>query len=222
MLRTEKIAELAAHWFEGKKCVICGEAQPSEGLIYMTNGDGTCTVDRGTCTDENVVIPSYSPSGEQVSQIKPYAFMGCSYLKSVKIPETVRLIGESAFDGCYNLESANLPSKIKMIYPRTFRGCTSLKDITIPRGVNNIGYEAFAECYACESIVIPSSVTKIGMFAFRNFSGCDGTVTFEINNGWYLYDENEYLDNILNLTEGTFKPVMYLTFMYCDHTWKRN
>jgi hypothetical protein len=50
----------------------------------------------------------------------------------------------------------------------------------------------------------------------------DGTVTFEINNGWYLYDENEYLDNILNLTEGTFKPVMYLTFMYCDHTWKRN
>lgn len=220
MLRTPKSTEMAAHWYEDKKCVVCGDAKPSEGLIYMSNGNGTCTVDRGTCTDENVVIPPYSPTGEKVIQIKAYAFRACSYLKSVKIPETVTFMGEGVFMDCYNLESVNLPSKLSLINSYMFSGCESLKEVSIPKSVSTIGFEAFAECYSCESIVIPASVSKICKFAFRNFSGGDGIVTFEKNQVWKLYDDSEQLCNFIDLTISAFPPCSYLTFRYSNLTWR--
>ncbi len=222
VLRTQASTEMISHQFENKKCTACGEDQPSEGLLFMSNGDGTCTVDAGDCTDENIVISAYSPSGDKVVQIKAYAFMGRSGLKSVKIPETVTVIGEGAFRDCINLESVNLPSNITMIYSYTFDGCAKLKGVTIPAGVTYIGAEAFADCVAFESIVIPASVTKIGKFAFKNFSGCDGTITFEIYSDWGLYDDSEKLVTVVDFANSTFKPVTYLTFKYSEYAWRRN
>ena len=74
ILRTKKGVEKLEHQFQDRKCLACGEAQPSEGLMYMSNGNGTCAVDIGDCTDENIVIPSYSPDGDRVIQIKAHAF----------------------------------------------------------------------------------------------------------------------------------------------------
>ena len=38
--------------------------EPSEGLEFESNGDGTCTIiGIGTCTDQNIVIPLESPDG---------------------------------------------------------------------------------------------------------------------------------------------------------------
>ncbi len=221
LLRTHRSAEKIAHQFQNKKCIACGEDQPSEGLFYMSNGDGTCFVDRGDCTDENIVIPDSSPSGEKVIQIKAYAFAGNKKVKSVRIPETVTGIGEGAFQDCESLESVNLPSKITMINSYTFSGCKSLKEITIPSGVYYIGEEAFADCIACESIVIPASVTKIGKFAFRSFSGCEGTVTFEIYDGWRLYDDSDKWDGNVDFKNSMATPVLYLTFLHSEYTWKR-
>ena len=220
VLRARRTKEKIAHQFQNKKCIACNEDQPSEGLLYMSNGDGTCIVDIGDCTDENVVIPAYSPSGEKVTQIKAFAFAG-SEVKSVRIPETVTVIGQGAFQDCINLESVNLPSKITRIDSYTFDGCIKLKEITIPAGVYSIGVEAFADCIACESIVIPASVTKIGKFAFKNFSGCDGIVKFEIYDGWRLYDDSGNWVNIVDFQNGVATPVQYITFIHCDYTWKR-
>ena len=221
VLRTHRSAEMIAHQYQNKKCTACGEDQPSEGLVYMSNGNGTCFVDAGDCLDENIVIPSYSPKGDKVTQIKAYAFWGNSNVKSVRIPETVTEIGEGAFQDCINLESVNLPSKLKMIQSYTFDGCKSLKEITIPTGVYYIGIEAFADCIACQSIVIPASVTKIGQYAFRNFSHCDGTVTFEIYNGWRLYDDEGNWVDVVNFTNSMATPTLCITFKYSEYTWKR-
>lgn len=221
LLRTRRSIEKIAHQFQDKKCVSCGEAQPSEGLVYMSNGNGTCFVSGGDCTDENIVIPAYSPSGEKVTQIKAYAFWGNTNVKSVQIPETVTAIGEGAFHNCTNLESVNLPSKLTIIRAYTFYKCKSLKEITIPKNVYYIGVEAFAECVACESIVIPASVTEIGKFAFRNFSRCSGTVTFEIYSGWVVYnDSNGYYD-ALYFEDFSSTPAELLTLRFADCAWKR-
>ena len=221
LLRTRRSIEKIAHQFQDKKCVSCGEAQPSEGLIYMSNGNGTCFVSGEECMDEHIVIPAYSPSGEKVTQIKAYAFAGNRNVKSIQIPETVMAIGEGAFQSCENLESVNLPSKLTMIKSYTFYKCKSLKEITIPKNVYYIGVEAFADCVACESIVIPASVTEIGKFAFRSFSRCSGTVTFEIYKGWVLYnDSNGYYD-ALYFENFSSTPAELLTFRFADCTWKR-
>ena len=222
ILRTKRKEEKLAHQYQNKKCTACGEAQPSEGLLYMSNGNGTCTVDIGDCADENIVIPSHSPSGEKVVQIKAYAFRGRNNIKSVQIPETVTTIGEGAFQDCFNLESVNLPKKITMIYSYTFLGCINLKEITIPSGVTYIGVEAFADCYAFESIVIPASVTKIGQYAFRNFSKCEGTVIFEIYDGWVLYNDSDDPVDIVDFKNSHFTPCERITWIYSEYFWKRN
>ncbi len=221
VLRTHRSTEMISHQFQNRKCIVCNEDQPSEGLLYMSNGNGTCFVDAGNCSDENIVIPAYSPKGEKVTQIKAYAFLGNNKIKSVRIPETVTVIGEGAFEDCINLEEVNLPSKIKMIYSYTFDGCKKLKEITIPTGVYYIGEEAFADCVACESIVIPASVTKIGKFAFRNFSACKGTVTFEIYDGWRLYDDSGNWVDSVDFKNGTLSPTLYITFLRSEYAWKR-
>ena len=45
-------------------------------LAFTSNGDGTCYVSGviGTCKDENIIIPSVSPSGDKVTAIGSYAF----------------------------------------------------------------------------------------------------------------------------------------------------
>ena len=221
VLRTQRSTEKIAHRFQDGKCIVCNEYQPSEGLLYMSDGNGTCFVDLGDCTDENIVIPAYSSSGEKVTQIKAYAFAGSHNIKSIRIPETVTVIGEGAFQSCASLESVNLPKSITTIYSYTFDGCKKLKEVTIPAGVSSIGQEAFADCIACESIVIPASVTKIGKFAFRNFSGCDGSVAFEKYNGWGLYDDSGNFVDPVAFQNGKATPVKLLTFLYCEYTWKR-
>lgn len=221
VLVTRRTTEKLGHRFEDRKCIVCDEDQPSEGLIYMSNGDGTCFVDMGTCTDENIVIPECSPSGETVVQIKSYAFRGNSRVKSIKLPDTIILIGDGAFQDCINLESINLPSKLQRISSYMFEGCKKLKGVTIPSEVYYIGNEAFADCIAFESIVIPANVTKIGQFAFRNFSACEGTVTFEIYEGWHLYDESGNCVDVLYFQDSPFKPVAHLTFINSEYWWKR-
>ena len=220
VLRTKITTKKVEHQFKNNKCTACGEIKHSEGLLYMPNGNGTCLVSIGDCTDEYIIIPERSPKGDKVTQIKARAFSGNNKVKSVQIPETVTFIGEGAFQDCVNLESVNLPSKITVIHPYTFDGCKSLKEIKIPAGVRNIGERAFADCISCKSIVIPASVTKIGSFAFMNFSDCKGTVTFEVNAGWSLYDGDYWVQDV-DFKNSMSTATLDITFRFCEYMWKR-
>ena len=221
LLRTHRSVAKLSHQYQNRFCTLCGEAEPSQGLSYLSNGDGTCIVSRGDCLDEHVVIPAYSPDGDRVTHIKTGAFLGDTLLKSVKLPETVTYIGESAFRDCTNLESINLPSGITMIRSYTFASCTSLKEITIPENVYSIGTFAFSDCVSCQSIVIPAKVEKIGAFAFRNFSACEGTATFRNASGWKLYDENETLVDVVYFEQSFASPMLLLSFLRCEYSWRR-
>ena len=108
----------------------------------------------------NLVIP------EGATEIKNYAFYGCSSLTSVTIPNSVTSIGWVAFMGCSNLTSITIPNSVTSIGLGAFSLCSSLASITIPDSVTSIGDNAFAGCSSLSSITIPSSVTSIGDDAF--------------------------------------------------------
>lgn len=77
---------------------------PSNGLRYASNGNGTCRlVSVGSCTDACVVIPEFSSAGDRVVEIADRAFYGCATVTAVQIPSSVKLIGELAFADCKNL-----------------------------------------------------------------------------------------------------------------------
>ena len=220
LLRTKRYTEKLEHNYQDKICTVCKTDQPSEGLMYFSNGDGTCFVALGECQDENIVIPSYAPNGEKVTQIKAFAFSGNKKLKSIKIPETVTAIGEAAFKDCTNLESVKLPTKMKRIESDTFYGCKSLKEITLPTNLYWIGPQAFADCISCESIVIPASVQKIGPNAFMNFSECKGTVTFEVYSGWMLYDDSDRCVSEVDFQNSSSSPTILITWRFSEYMWK--
>ena len=88
---TIALAEIPArgHNYVNRVCTVCNEYEPSEGLAFTSNGDGTCYVSGiGTCTDTDLVIPRKSPAGDTVISIGYWAFQYCSDLTSVTFSDT--------------------------------------------------------------------------------------------------------------------------------------
>ena len=77
---------------------------PQPSLQYLSYGNGTCSVAGiGTYTDQSVIIPAKSPSGDIVTAIEPKAFYENERIRTVQIPSTVTVIGDMAFSGCKEL-----------------------------------------------------------------------------------------------------------------------
>ena len=68
---------------------------------------------------------------DSVKIIGDGAFSGCHYLGCVGWPMGIEEIGRMAFMSCPNLVF-DIPSSIKKIDKWAFRGCTSMNDVDVP------------------------------------------------------------------------------------------
>ena len=69
--------------------------------------------------DAEIEIPA-EYNGLSVAEIGAEAFMDCSGLVSVKIPESVKRIGERAFANCPSLTSVSVPDSVEEIEEHAF------------------------------------------------------------------------------------------------------
>ncbi len=111
-----------------------------------------------------------------VTEIGEKAFIMCSRMTSIAIPDSVTEIGYGAFGVCSSLTSITIPDSITTIGDSAFANCSSLTSIAIPDSVTEIGAWAFYDCSSLTNITIPDSVTEIGEAAF---SGCDSLTEFK-------------------------------------------
>lgn len=123
-------------------------------------------------TDDRVIFPPLTKAQtaiipENVEEIY-YVFCGASNLKSVQLPQTLRLIGYKAFQDCKSLEEINLPSQLDSIGPYAFWGCHSLTSIRLPRSLKVISSGCFNTCKNMTSIELPSQLEVIASMAFKN------------------------------------------------------
>ena len=65
-----------------------------------------------------------------LESIESEAFIGCSGLTSIIIPEGISLIEENAFEGCSRLSSIAIPNSVTEIEEGAFNWCTSLASFT--------------------------------------------------------------------------------------------
>ena len=159
----------------------------------VTSGDANYT--------GNVIIPEeiiFDGVTYSVTFIGNSAFLGCSSLISVTIPNSVSSIGDNAFQNCYSLTSIIIPNSVTSIGNNAFFNCFNLTSITIPNSVTSIGDAAFAACSSLTSITIPNSVTSIGKFAFE---GCKGLTSVSIPDGMvslenYVFSECSGLTSV--------------------------
>ena len=131
------------------------------GVTYLALNDGTVVAIKCSAEVSEVVIP------EGVNEIADNCFAGCSALEIVKLPSTLKKIGDGAFIDCKALESIVIPEGVSEIADNCFAGCTALESVNLPSTLKKIGIRAFADCRLFESIVIPEGVEEIGTDAFR-------------------------------------------------------
>lgn len=98
------------------------------------------------------------------------AFTGCSDMKQVIFPMTLKELGDNAFSGCRNLITAALPEGLEQIGRFAFYGC-ALKGITIPKSVYWIGEGAFSSCERIEKVAVPDNIIAIPDKMFENCAG---------------------------------------------------
>lgn len=96
----------------------------------------------------------------------PYkAFLGCSALEEITVPEGVKMLDYDAFYGCSSLKKVYLPSSLTSVGNYAFHNCTSLESIVISDGVEEICTGAFSGCTSLKTITIPGTVKTIGRTA---------------------------------------------------------
>ena len=156
---------------------ICYDIDTSNMTASVTYGNNKYT--------GSLIIPStfsYDGNTYSVTSIGNRAFMSCSDLTSIEIPNSVTSIGNSAFDLC-----------------------TGLNSLTIPNSVTSIDDYAFYRCNNLTSVIIPNSVTSIGRYAFINTpwynNQPDGMVY--INNVAYKYKGTMPQNTDLIIRDGT-------------------
>ena len=132
---------------------------------------------------KSLVIP------DSVTNIGDYAFWGCTSLKSLVIPDSVTSIGDYAFDGCCSLRCVVISDGVTSIGNYAFWGCKSLKSLVIPDSVTHIGNGAFNACSSLKSLVIPASV---GNIIGNPFSGWNGEL--KCLSPYFIYDNKVLFD----------------------------
>lgn len=83
-----------------------------------------------------------------------------------RVPDGVKIIGESAFCNNQKLEEIILPKTVTELGDDSFAFCGNMKKLVLPPGLKTIGDNTFDECYGIKELVIPETVTSIGKKAF--------------------------------------------------------
>ena len=130
-------------WFREYECSLSGD------MVYQTSDDAATLV-RYFGSDSKVKIPA-ELGGKPITTIGDYAFLLCTSLTEVTIPEGVTSIEKGAFGACSSLTEVMIPKNVTSIGRTAFANCTSLTEVTIPKSVTSIGNYAFDGCEALKT-----------------------------------------------------------------------
>jgi len=133
-----------------------------DGVYYNISQDGKRATVTYSSLDNNayhgdIVIPAtvnHNGSELKVREIGDDAFITCSDVTSVSIPEGVILIGQQAFSHCSGLTSITLPSTVYSIGDFAFEYCSGLTTFEIPAAVEAFGSGTFMMCENLRSISV--------------------------------------------------------------------
>lgn len=132
---------------------------PESDFEYSAE-NGTAIITKYKGAGGTMEIPA-TLGGYPVTAIRRQAFIECTSLKSVSMPESVTWIGDSAFAGCTGLEQVEISPNVTAIGQYSFYSCNSLTSVVIPDKVTSIAFLAFFGCLNLESITVPAGITNL-------------------------------------------------------------
>ena len=100
--------------------------------------------------------------------IEAAAFRWCTSLKEIRLPSSVKLLGDYAFDQSGLVEFV-VPKSVESLGIGVFRNCRSLKNVVISgHRVGEISGYCFEGCDSLTAINLPAGVHSILSHAFEN------------------------------------------------------
>jgi hypothetical protein len=135
------------------------------------------------------------------------AFSGCTGLKQITFSpkSSLTTIQSGAFIACTQITQINIPDSVTMIDDGAFSSCTRMTQINIPKSVTSIGQNIFVDC---KNIIITSQNTKFitlynilidilngVILSAGNFRSNDITTNTETNIMWTINNKSYYLPN---------------------------
>ncbi len=168
---------------------------------------------------KKLVIP------ETVIRLEDGCFTGVDTMTSVVIPDSVEYIGKRAFSDTI-LKSVKLPENLKVLRKYAFSGCSYLEKISLPDNLTTIESGAVSYCHNLKKLSIPANVKKIEQGAFNGLTGLE---TIRVSSKNKKYDSRESCNAIIDTKESeliyacnntvvpnSVKVIGSYAFSYCD------
>ena len=145
------------------------------GYHGLRNSIASIIINRGVTSVGAYAFSEFSDSTltsvripNSVRSIGDYAFFECRSLTGVTIPNGVKTIGNGAFSGCGGIKKISIPDSVVSIGASAFYLCSNLENLTLPLGVVFIGAHAFEYCNSIDNIIIPAGMESIEESSFRS------------------------------------------------------
>jgi hypothetical protein len=110
----------------GGVVITTSKAFNSSGGEVATN---TGEIPESWVSGEATITSVIFANDNSVTGINAYAFVGCTGLTSITIPDSVTFFYAEAFSSCTNITSINIPNSVTLIDTYVFGGCSSLATV---------------------------------------------------------------------------------------------
>lgn len=181
-------------------CIIINLKLSAKDFIYngiqyaiLDDAENACVV--SGCNDDisELNIPSNVENDNksyEVIGINPYAFWGNTGIDSLRLPNSIKFIGDFAFNGI-SISRLEMPPSVERINVCAFAQCRLLEEIIFNEGIKKIEEHAFAECLSLKKIVLPSTLESLGNYSFGDCFYLS-SVKFSSSNKNLIVDENSF------------------------------
>ena len=148
----------------------------SYNSLYKRNSEIQADDKDNFIIDENGVLTGYKgyktfvKIPDTVKAIGDGAFKNNDMIRNIYIPNSVTSIGKNAFYDCDQLTSVFIPDSVTSVGSSCFRSCNNLTYAKLPQNMNVVSSHMFYECKKLETVVFGMNVTEIGSYAFDNCS----------------------------------------------------
>lgn len=101
-----------------------------------------------------------------ITQIGDRLFQTPKNVTSIKLPQTIREIGQSSLSSTA-IEEFIAPESLRVLRTDAFLNCGNLKRVILNEGLQSMGLQVFGECPNIEYVYLPKTLSTIGAYSFR-------------------------------------------------------
>lgn len=143
-----------------------GDVVIPDTIVYQGISYSVTTIESDALKKNKTLTSIKLPN--TVTLIGMHAFFGCEKLVSVEFSKSLEVISDDAFCWCESLSEITLPNSLKRIFGHAFKYCTNLSSIIIGDSVDYIGMGVFSDCSSLKSIVFPHSLERLDVNVTSN------------------------------------------------------